>query len=225
MSEARATILARLRDAQRTARLPGERPGTPRSLEFASRSPEECLERFQKELTTLGVETYLEASAADVRNRVMTLVAGRRLLSWDPELLPYQLASLLTNFILGRNTREEQAAAEIGLTGCDAAIAETGSLVLLSGKGKSRAVSLLPTTHVAVVRRGDLYFSMGEFFRKSAEQLAESAGCTIITGPSRTADIELSLTLAPLPQSDRSLSTSDTLPVPRRPPTPHLPPT
>jgi len=196
VSDTRATILARLREAQRTARLPGERPGTPRSLEFASRSPEECLERFQRELTALGVETYLEASAADVRNRVMTLVAGRRLLSWDPELLPYQLASVLTSFIiLGRNTREEQAAAEIGLTGCDAAIAETGSLVLLSGKGKSRAVSLLPTTHVAVVRRGDLYFSMGEFFRKSGERLAESAGCTIITGPSRTADIELSLTL------------------------------
>jgi len=195
VSEARASILARLRDAQRTAWLPGERPGTPRSLEFAPRSLEECLQRFQKELTALGVETYVEASAADVRNRVMTLVAGLRLLSWDPELLPYQLASVLTDFILGRNTREEQAAAEIGLTGCDAAIAETGSLVLLSGKGKSRAVSLLPSTHVAVVRRGDLYFSMGEFFRKSAEQLAESVGCAIITGPSRTADIELSLTL------------------------------
>src|SRR5207245_10959676 len=114
---------------------------------------------------TLRVETYLEASAADVRSRVMTLVAGRRLLSWDPELLPYQLASVLTSFILGRNTREKQAAAEIGLTGCDAAIAETGSLVHLSGTGQSRAVPLLPTTHAALVRRGDLSFSTGDFCR------------------------------------------------------------
>src|SRR5207245_3402454 len=106
--DARAAILARLREAQRTARLPEERPGTPRSLQFTSRSAEECLERVQRELTALGVETYLEASAADVRNRVMILVAGRRLLSWDPELLPYQLASMLTDFILGRDTREEQ---------------------------------------------------------------------------------------------------------------------
>src|SRR5207302_7760018 len=104
VSEARATILARLRDAQRTARLPGERPGTPRSLEFASRSPEECLERFQRELTALGVETYLEASAGDVRNRVMTLVAGRRLLRLAPGLLPYKLAAALTRVIPARNT-------------------------------------------------------------------------------------------------------------------------
>ena len=88
-----------------------------------------------------------------------------------------------------------QAAAEIGVTGCDAAIAETGSIVLLSGPGKSRSASLLPPVHLAVVRRNELRFSMGEFFKEFAGAMAAAACCTFVTGPSRTADIELTLTL------------------------------
>ena len=85
--------------------------------------------------------------------------------------------------------------AEVGLTGCDAAIAETGSLVFRLGKGKSRAIALLPPLHVAVVQPRDFCFSMGEFFQMHAERVAASASCTFVTGPSRTADIELTLTL------------------------------
>jgi L-lactate dehydrogenase complex protein LldG len=56
-------------------------------------------------------------------------------------------------------------------------------------------VSLLPPAYLAVVRRGDLLFSMGEFFQSHAQALAGAANCTLVTGPSRTADIELTLTL------------------------------
>jgi L-lactate dehydrogenase complex protein LldG len=48
---------------------------------------------------------------------------------------------------------------------------------------------------VAVLRRGDLFYSMGEFFQARAADLEGAASCTFITGPSRTADIELTLTL------------------------------
>lgn len=195
VNNARSAILGRLRSAELGAVLPPKHPDVPRIITPASPPLEECLRRFQTELAALGVEIHSEATAGDVRDRVRTLVGGRRLLIWDPELLPYQLASVLTDFIVGSDAREKQAAAEVGLTGCDAAIAETGSLALFSGKGKSRAVSLLPSVHLAVVQRGDVCFSMGEFFERSAGRLAEAACCTFITGPSRTGDIELSLTL------------------------------
>lgn len=195
MNEARARILAKLRSAQQTARLPVAY-GAPARLEPATRSAHECIDRFRAELTALGVDCYLERSTDELRRRVVTLIDGRRTLSWDPDLLPYGLGSLVVrSATLGKSPRETQAEAEVGLTGCDAAIAETGSLVLLSGKGKSRAISLLPPLHVAVVQPKDFCFSMGEFFQTHAERVSDSASCTFVTGPSRTADIELTLTL------------------------------
>jgi L-lactate dehydrogenase complex protein LldG len=190
---ARAAVLSRLRDAQRTARLP-EAETAPPALD-GPRPPEECLERFRQELAALGVENHLEPTAEGVRARVKTLIDGLRVLSWDRDLLPYDLAPLLTGAAFGMSPRETQAAAEVGLTGCDGAIAETGTLALLSGKGRSRAVSLLPPVHVAVIRRADIVFGMAEYFRGRANGIAESAALTFVTGPSRTADIELTLTL------------------------------
>jgi L-lactate dehydrogenase complex protein LldG len=194
MSAARERVLTRLRAAQRTARL-SSTEARPRALEPAPAAPEQCVDRLRQELTLLGVENHLEPSPAELCARVASLIAGRRVLSWDPEQLPYDVGPLLGSVAYGRSPREEQAAAELGVTGCDAAIAETGTLALFSGKGRSRAVSLLPPVHLALVRRADVCFSMGEFFRMHAERLAREASCTFITGPSRTADIELTLTL------------------------------
>jgi L-lactate dehydrogenase complex protein LldG len=194
MSDARTRILSGLRDAARTARLPrvpddGWRYAPP------VRSPAESVERFLRELEALGVEAQVAATADEVRARVASLVEGRRLLSWDAAALPYDLGPLVAGAARGSSPRDVQAAAEIGLTGCDAAIAETGSLALVSGPGRSRAVSLLPPRHVAVVRRGDVFFSMGEYLAARRDTIAASANVTFVTGPSRTADIELTLTL------------------------------
>jgi L-lactate dehydrogenase complex protein LldG len=191
--EAREAILARLEAARRTARLPRAEAPAPAPVPSASR--EQCLQRFRSELAALGVDCHAEATPGDVRERVRGLVAGRRVLSWDPERLPYGVGAALERPVLGDAPRAEQAAAEVGVTGCHAAIAETGSLVLLSGPGTSRAASLLPPVHVAVVRPEDLCASMGELFATRRELLASAACCTIVTGPSRTADIELTLTL------------------------------
>ena len=86
------------------------------------------------------------------------------------------------------------AQADIGLTGCEAALAETGSLAMVSGPGRPRTASLLPLTHIALIRQTDLLQSMGEFFERY-RQSPVLPYLVFITGPSRTADIELSLTL------------------------------
>ncbi len=193
-SGARTAILARLRAAQRTARLP-EVEGPPRGIEPTTATAEECLARFRQELSLLGVESHVEASPEAVRERVSSLVAGQRVLSWDPERLPYGAGELASGATLGRDSRDEQARAEMGLIAVDGAIAETGSLAVLSGKGQARTASLLPPAMVAVVRRADLHFSMGEFFDQNVDRMSRAACCTFITGPSRTADIELQLTV------------------------------
>jgi len=189
----RTAILSRLAAAQRTSWL----PPVPVAKAFvsASRTTAECRARFAEELGALGVDCHVETSAESVRERVRSLVQGKRILSWDADQLPYDVGSVLGGATRGSRPRDEQAQAEIGVTGCHGAIAETGSLAVLSGRGHSRAVSLLPPVHLAVVRAEDLVFSMGEFFARHAERIAGAAGCTFITGPSRTADIELTLTL------------------------------
>ena len=92
--------------------------------------------------------------------------------------------------------RELCIGADVGLTGVDHAIAETGSVVLLPRKGVSRVVSLLPPVHIAVVRRGEVLPSLDELF--ALRRLEHSQGTlgsylNIITGPSRSADIEYKL--------------------------------
>ena len=188
---ARDQILARLRAAKpflpptATAGLP------PR----ASATVEDRTARFLLEAAALGIDCTVESSAADVRHRVATLIAGHQVLSWDVEHLPYDAGNVLVRPTLGSASRDQQADCSIGLTGCDAAIAETGSLVLFSGPGRSRAVSLLPPVHLALVGRHQLCLTMAEVFSTHAPRFRESAACTIITGPSRTADIELTLTM------------------------------
>jgi L-lactate dehydrogenase complex protein LldG len=192
-TSARNAILGRLRRAERTGTVPaGVREGAPATMAV---SADDLLQRFAAECEALGVKAVVEAEEHAVRARVADIVAGRSVMRWESIHIPYGVGGLFPTAATGASPRAEQASAAVGITGVDAAIAETGTLALLSGEGKPRAASLLPPTHVAVVRRGDICASMGEFFARSAEAISGAACCTLITGPSRTADIELTLTV------------------------------
>jgi L-lactate dehydrogenase complex protein LldF len=80
-----------------------------------------------------------------------------------------------------------------GITGCDCAIANTGTLVISSTRGRPLSASLLPETHIAIVHAGQILASMEEALRLRA--VREAATTVLITGPSRTADIEMTLTI------------------------------
>jgi len=191
MTDARARILARLKVAgslePNEPREPFEPPEPP--------EPPEPLERFLRELTALGVEHHIEATVDAVRARVAAIVGDQPVLRWDADRLPYGVGELLENAATGSSPRDVQAAAAVGVTGCDAAIAETGSLALVSARGKPRSASLLPPTHVAIVRADQLRPTMGAFFAERGTEVTAASGCTFVTGPSRTADIELTLTV------------------------------
>jgi L-lactate dehydrogenase complex protein LldG len=92
--------------------------------------------------------------------------------------------------------RQHAIDADLGITGVDYAIAETGTCVLLPRKGISRLVSLLPPVHVAIVERGQVLPGLDEFFAlQRADALQGDLGSymTLITGPSRSADIEYTI--------------------------------
>lgn len=85
------------------------------------------------------------------------------------------------------------AAAEVGLSGADAALAETGSVVVTSGPGRSRLATLLPPVHVALVPVSRLTPDLFTFM--AARSGMQPAMLTVISGPSKTADIEQTMAI------------------------------
>ncbi len=96
----------------------------------------------------------------------------------------------------GRTMREVAIGADLGLTGADYAVAETGSVVLTAGSGVSRIVSLVPPVHVAIVETSSVLPGLDELFtllRRDYGRENWTSYVNIISGPSRSADIEYTL--------------------------------
>ena len=94
--------------------------------------------------------------------------------------------------------REEMRHADAGLTGTDYALAETGSLVILPRRGLSRLVSLVPPVHIALVRPEEVLETLHDLFLLRRLEYKQRGGemgsyLNFITGPSRTADIEMTI--------------------------------
>jgi L-lactate dehydrogenase complex protein LldG len=84
---------------------------------------------------------------------------------------------------------------DVGITTAQAAIAETGTLVLDSARERNRLVSLVPPVHIAIVDAATIYATLGETISILQNGKELSPAITFITGPSRTGDIELTLTI------------------------------
>jgi len=84
---------------------------------------------------------------------------------------------------------------DVGISTAQAAIAETGTLVLDSAYERHRLVSLVPPVHIAVVNASAIVETLSDALTLLQKDKEISPAITFITGPSRTADIELTLTI------------------------------
>lgn len=83
-----------------------------------------------------------------------------------------------------------------GLTGCFCAIAETGTVLLLSSPATPKLTALLPETHVCVVRASRLLDTMEDSFALVRSEVGEPPRAVfLVSGPSRTADIEQTIVI------------------------------
>jgi L-lactate dehydrogenase complex protein LldG len=164
------------------------------------RSPQGLLDLFVEVAQNLSCKVYLPANQSQAIQVILELLDDeQRLLSWDFENIPLPgLAEILSEHGIEISSGRD-ASVKVGLTGADAALAATGSLVLLTGKGKPRLVSLLPPVHIAVITRQqiipDLESLMTEFREKKPDVFQQNSSIMIISGPSRTADIAMQLIL------------------------------
>ncbi len=93
--------------------------------------------------------------------------------------------------------KRELARCDVGISDCDALVAQTGSVVLTSRGAGGRALSVLPPHHVVVARRERLVPDLPAAFAlvKAKYGASYPSMISIITGPSRTSDIERILVL------------------------------
>ena len=84
---------------------------------------------------------------------------------------------------------------DVGISTAQAAIAETGTLVLDSACERHRLVSLVPPVHIAIVDASRIVETLGEALALLRRDKEISHAVTFVTGPSRTADIELTLAI------------------------------
>jgi L-lactate dehydrogenase complex protein LldG len=198
MSDARTEILGRVR--ANLAAEQGRAVALPPVLTGAPVPPGERYERFRSVLEKVGGRVERVSSLEAAFDRVLALVRERRAgqvaisdaAGLDPlvhRLLPE------VEVVLPAMGRAMLLDSEIGITCAQWGIAETGSLVLESARERHRLVSLLPPVHVALLPAAALLGTLGEALAavRASSGAPASRTITFVTGPSRTADIELTL--------------------------------
>jgi L-lactate dehydrogenase complex protein LldG len=165
--------------------------------------------RFCAELAAVGGEAHVvrsQAELADAVRKVVRELGARALVSWARSefagfSLDFVWAELGARAWLEPGFSDELALkralldAQIGLTAVDFAIAGSGTLALSAAPGRPRAVSLLPTVHLALVRSSQLVARLGEALEAYRARGELPSAVHFITGPSRTSDIENDLTI------------------------------
>jgi L-lactate dehydrogenase complex protein LldG len=169
-------VAAREDEAARTARFCDELTAVAGHCSIA-RGRDEAVEAIERILVGTGARRVAVSDAALVRD----LVAGTSAcVEWvdDP-------------------SRDELFDCDVGITSAQWGVAETGTLVLESDAERHRLISLVPRTHIAVVEADRILATLGEALARvhSADAADVSRTITFVTGPSRTADIELTLAI------------------------------
>jgi L-lactate dehydrogenase complex protein LldG len=194
-------------------------PNPPMTV-FPAPVGEALVECFAKRLVELSGgcdvvrdrEAVARRVAQRIRQWVPTVESGSiEVLSWEPSELPIagleqalaqqDITLFVPEALQDEGVRARAAALTVGVTGVTAAFASTGSVVLAPGPGRSRAAGLLPLNHLVLVPLSRLFTTFEAWLLELRRQgrleafVRASGQIVFVTGPSKSADIELNLTL------------------------------
>ncbi len=205
MTDSRDHILSSIRAALGSALLPGSAPDRPaHNVPRASGG----VDQFVEEASQLSAQVIRVRTAQEAAGAVAALFKERgwgRALAWAWEAIGCEgLADALAGAdveAVQTGDPPELASIPVGITGAEAGLADTGSIVLRNGAGRSPLASLLPPVHVALLDASRIFPDMLTFLDGLAGEggaagyTRQTSNLVFISGPSRTADIEQTLTL------------------------------
>lgn len=159
----------------------------------------DLLESFVEQATALSAHLHHADDEQSALDYVQQVIGGdKTILAWDFAHIPLPMLAdhLAQSSISVADPRD--GTVRVGITGVEAALAATGSLVISAKDGKPRSVSLLPYVHIAVLRKDQIL----PHFDAWIDQQSQDTGAfraignhVMITGASRTADIGMELVL------------------------------
>jgi len=194
-ASARSEILSRIRSSLGRTNATGEPAGLPPAR---IRIPDVPLEtrigKFTAALQKLSGKVYRASSREDARAYVENLLHGRSAVTSNAPFLAecgvHSIAGVRPGGADREALREMCASLDAGITSADYALADTGSLVMISSHEEARLVSLLPPLHIALVPLERMLTGLDELYTLIPVPSDRSSSMVLITGPSRTADIE-----------------------------------
>lgn len=197
----REAILGRLREARQPF---GDVPDAPAEyvpmVPIDERDQAALTARFVAEAEKLAAIVHQVPSPGAAMETILEIVGDdSSIIRWGDERLPLPSFSELLAQAGVKSASPDDPEVRVGVSGADAALAATGSLVVASGPGKYRNASLLTPIHVAVITTDQILPGMESWVAaQSADGLStfrDSSNVVIISGASRTADIAMELIL------------------------------
>ncbi len=163
----------------------------------------EIFAQWTTALEAVGGE-WIECKSSELPEIIAGVFAARGVSEWIAgdlnEALITEVSKVLEKRSIARLAVDDSLSrlsqAQAGITMAIAGIAETGTIVVPSAPGRPALPSLLPPLHVAILHKDTIIRDLESWLGSNAETVVTaSSQCTLITGPSRTADVEMTLSI------------------------------
>jgi L-lactate dehydrogenase complex protein LldG len=190
----RENILYRVRTALGRSAGQPPAPPPPVSLRIPEVDMETRINTMRSRIEALAGKTWRVATASEACAMASQIIDGKSVVASNAPFLAECGITRMPNVRSGIRQVDELralcAAADVGITSADYALSDTGTLVMISSPAEARLVSLLPMMHLAIVPRERVLTGLDELYTLLPRPADQTSSMVLITGPSRTADIE-----------------------------------
>ena len=190
----REHILHKVRTALGRSAGQGVETPPPARIVVPQAEMEDRIASMRLRIETLAGKTARAATPAEACAIVAEAIDGKTAVASNaPFLAECGITSLpgVQSGITDRaQLRELCATVDVGITSADYVLGDTGTLVMIASPQEARLISLLPPAHLAVVPKERILTGLDELFDILPDPMAQTSSLVLITGPSRTADIE-----------------------------------